>query len=114
MVCAWYPHHDYDIQWDKSRVYSYTLVIAGIWYRQDDLQGDWRKSPSILSALVAESLTNEDEENNLLLMKSTEPDDTNSFLQLVQYPGRNFQSKKKMRHMMTYWALDNCYSLGAG
>lgn len=75
-------HGDNDIEWDKSDVYSYGLVIASIWGRAETFEIRQQKSSCILASFVPESLEGDESENFLLIMKSVHEDNPDSALQL--------------------------------
>jgi len=75
-------HGDSDIEWDKTDVYSYDLVVASIWGRAETFEIHQQASSCILASFVPESLEGDGSENFLLIVKSIHEDNPGSALQL--------------------------------
>ncbi|KLU84610.1 TKL protein kinase [Magnaporthiopsis poae ATCC 64411] len=82
ITSLWSPpevlHGDPDIEWDKCDVYSYGLVVASIWSRPETFEVERRRSSCILESSVPESLVEDDDRENFLLVAKSVPEDNPS------------------------------------
>ncbi|KAF4419183.1 serine/threonine protein kinase [Fusarium austroafricanum] len=76
-------HKDHDIEWDKSDVYSYGLIVASIWSSPEGFEIDRKDSSSILLLFVPKPLEGVDRENFLFVMKSLNENDPQSVLRML-------------------------------
>lgn len=75
-------HGDDDVDWEKSDVYSYGLIVASIWGRPETFEVERAASSCILAHFIPEYLEGEDRENFLLVMKSVPENSPESALRL--------------------------------